>query len=150
MEKPKNALKQLLEVSEDGTEYLPFWLYNEKKTIVILPADNFVDTRFVCKKEGERKNFSCKLSGVPDGAIEHRVLIFYSDKEPSEALIEAGSFLRNLHGRQVPGITSECHKSLGYSTANDSFYFNFLNEMGGLYGFYSTTMDFQKESFSIS
>lgn len=124
MEKPKNALKRLLKASEDGTEYLPFWLYDERNTIVVLPADNFVDTKFV----GNKREFSCQLSGIPKGSVEHQVMIFYSSKGPSEALVEAGGFLRKLHGRQIPGVTAECHNYLGYSTANGAFYFNFLNE----------------------
>lgn len=124
MEKPKNALKRLLKASEDGTEYLPFWLYDERNTIVVLPADNFVDTKFV----GNKRELSCQLSGIPKGSVEHQVMIFYSSKGPSEALVEAGGFLRKLHGRQIPGATAECHNYLGYSTANGAFYFNFLNE----------------------
>lgn len=89
IEKPKNALKRLLKANEDSTEYLPFWVYNEGKTIVILPADNFIDTRFVCKKEENTRELSCELSGIPNGSFEHKVMIFYSSKGPSEALVEA-------------------------------------------------------------
>ena len=128
IEKPKNALKRLLETSKDDTEYLPFWLYNERKTIVILPADNFVDTRFVCKNKENSRKLSCQLSGIPQGSLEHKVMIFYSSEGPGEALVEAGSFLRRLHHRRIPGVDTECHSHLGYSTANGSFYFNFLNE----------------------
>jgi len=128
IEKPKNALKRLLETNKDDTEYLPFWVYDERKTIVILPADNFIDTRFVCRKKGNRRKLSCELSGIPNGPFEHKVMIFYSSKGPSEALVEAGSFLRKLHHRRIPEVAAECHSHLGYSTANGSFYFNFLNE----------------------
>ena len=30
-------------------------------------------------------------------------MIFYSSNGPSETLVEAGSFLRKLHNRKVPG-----------------------------------------------
>ncbi|MFQ6067094.1 MAG: Sip1-related alpha-galactosidase [bacterium] len=128
IEKPKNAFKRLLEANEDSTEYLPFWVYDERKTIVILPADNFIDTRFVCKKRENTRELSCELSGIPNGSVEHKVIIFYSSEGPSEALVEAGSFLRRLHHRRILGVAAECHSYLGYSTANGSFYFNFLNE----------------------
>ena len=72
IEKPKNALKRLLKASEDGTEYLPFWLYDERKTVVVLPADNFIDTRFVCKKGITKENYLASFPGLLMGPLNIR------------------------------------------------------------------------------
>lgn len=127
--KPRDSMEKFTASNGDGREFLPIWIYDEKYSVVMLPMDHFVDTRFVSIKEGGKKGFSMRLSGrIRQDTLETSALICYSDEGPSETLIKAGEALRKIYGRPIPSKGSFSHRHLGYSTANGAFYFNRLDE----------------------
>ena len=127
--KPADALEEFSASFDDGTEFLPLWIYDEKRSIVVMPIDNFVDYRVVNVRDQDGKGFSMRLSGLNEGkSVEASTLIFYSDGGPSETLIEAGEVLKKIYGRTPVNSDVYSQKYLGYSTANGSYYFNRFDE----------------------
>jgi len=127
--KPPKTLEKFAESSAHGTQFLPLWVYDEERSLVLLPMDNFIDYRVVNLREEGLKGFSLRLSGIcPSSRIEARALMYYSEEGPSEALIRAGGLLRKLYDKVPVSREIPCFKFLGYSTANGSYYFNRFDE----------------------
>jgi len=127
--KPPKTLERFAESFDHGTQFLPLWVYDGKRSLVILPMDNFIDYRVVNLREEGLKGFSLRLSGAcPSSRIEARALVYYSEEGPSETLIRAGELLRKLYDKVPASRELPCFKFLGYSTANGSYYFNRFDE----------------------